>query len=158
MEQHQRVLDKHLDLSVTLQTIFASVLRLLLHVAGRRILVPLVYVNVAVQMLVVTQAKRVARGHANVALPQHVLVRHQALSVMQQIMYVNALPLWHPALEHLTLVQAEFVSAAQQMRVAILEKHALLDHANAALHQLVSDKRRDLTVMLQTMYVKVLQV
>ena len=89
VEQHQRVLDKHLDLSVTLQTIFASVLQLLLHVAGRRILVPLVYVNVAVQMLVVTQAKRVARGLASVGLPQPVLVRHQVPSVMRQIMFAN---------------------------------------------------------------------
>ena len=72
VEQRQRVLDRHLDLSVTLQTIFASVLQLLQHVVEQRILVPLVYVNVVVQMRVVTLAKRVARGPANVELPQPV--------------------------------------------------------------------------------------
>ena len=44
------------------------------------------------------------------------------------------------------------------MHVATLENYVLLDHANVALHQLVLDKLRDLIVMLQTMYVSVLQV
>ena len=109
-------------------------------------------------MHVVTRVKHVARDPVNAEVPQHVLGRHQVPSAMRQTTYANVLPPSQPVVEHLTLVQAEFVSAAQQMRVAILENYALLDHANVALHQLVSDKRRDLIVMLQTMYVNVLQV
>ena len=135
VEQRLHALVRHLDLSVTLQTIFASVLLLLLHVVEQRILVPLVYVNVAVQMRVVTQAKRVARGLANVALPQLVLVRHQVPSVMRQIMFANALQLLRHVLEHLTLVPVVFVSAVLQMPVVTQVKLVARDRANVVQHQ-----------------------
>ena len=77
---------------------------------------------------------------------------------MRQIMYVNALPLWHPALEHLTLVQVVFVSVALQMRVVIQEKLVVRDHANVVQHQHVWGKQPDLSVMLQTTYANAQQV
>ena len=157
VEQRQRVLDKHLDLFVILQIIFVSVLQPLHHVVEQLILVPVVYVNVAVQMRVVTQAKRVARGPANVALPLPVLVRHQVPSVMRRIMYVNALPPWHYALEHLTRVQVVFASAVLQMPVVTRVKLVARDLANVVQHQRVLGKQLDLTVMLQTTFVNVQQ-
>ena len=137
VEQRQRVLGRHLDLSATLQTMFASVLQLLLHVVGQRILVQLVYVNVEVQMHVVIRVKHVARVPANVALQQLVSVRHLVPSVMRQIMFVNALQPLHHALEHLTLVQVVFVNAAVQMPVVTQVKLVARDRANVVQHQRV---------------------
>ena len=77
---------------------------------------------------------------------------------MWRTTYANVPQPSQHVVELLTLVQVEFVSVAPQMRVATLENYVLLDHANVALHQLALVKRRDLIVMLQTMYVDVLQV
>ena len=137
---------------------FANALRLLLHVVIRQTLVLPEFVSVVHQMHVVTRVKHVAQVPVNAEVPQHVLGRHQVPSVMRQRTYANVLQPSQPVVEHLTRVQAEFVSAAQQMRVATLENYVLLDHANVVHHQLVSGKLRDLIVMLQTIYVNVLQV
>ena len=138
--------------------IFVNALLLLQHVVVCQILVPPECVNVVHQMRVVIQAKHVAQDPVNAEVPQHVLGRHQVPSVMLRTTYANVPQPSQHVVELLTLVQAEFVSAGRQMRVATLENYVLLDHANVALHQLVLDKLRDLIVMLQTMYVSVLQV
>ena len=102
---------KHLDPIVMQLTMFANVLRLLILVAGQRILVLMVCANAAQVTHAVTQERLVSLVFASVAQLILVLGNQQERTVMRQTMYANArLPLLNVQLERNALEEHVSVS------------------------------------------------
>ena len=105
------VWDKHLDHIVMQLTMFVNVLRLLMLVAGQRILVLMVCANAAQVTHAVIQERLVSLVFASVAQLILVLGNQQERTVMRQTMYANARqPLLNAQLERNALEEHVSVS------------------------------------------------
>ena len=108
------VWDKHLDHIVMQLTMFANVLRLLMLVAGQRILVLMVFANAAQMTHVAIQERLVSLVFASVAQLILVLGNQQERTVMRQTMYA---------------------SARQPLLNAQLERNALEEHVSVSTYE-----------------------
>ena len=99
----------------------------------------LAFVSVVHQMPVVFQVNYVAQAPVNAVLQQVVLDKRPEHTVMQQIIYVNALRRSQLAVEHRILALAAFANAVHPMLAVFPGKHVALDLVNVVLRLAVLD-------------------